>query len=97
MDIGGFLLIAILVGVVGIPILAVYSLREWAAIGSATFPEWQARVGTLSVAAIGLILLSIVATLLCSTLKDSARVLALVAGVLRHCSVAAACAMQFLL
>jgi hypothetical protein len=52
MDIGGFLLIAILVGFVGIPILAVYSLREWAAIGSATFPEWQARVGTLSVAAI---------------------------------------------
>jgi len=44
MNIGGFLLIAILVGVVGIPILAVYSLREWAAIGSATFPEWQARV-----------------------------------------------------
>ena len=44
MNIGAFLLIAILVGFVGIPILAVYSLREWAAIGSATFPEWQARV-----------------------------------------------------
>ena len=47
-----FILAAILAAFVGIPILTVYSLRDWAANRSTTFSTWHSEIGAWSVAAI---------------------------------------------
>jgi hypothetical protein len=46
------ILVAILAAFLGIPILTVYSLRDWAANRSTTLPDWRSKIGVWSVGAI---------------------------------------------
>lgn len=102
----------VIAGIAGIPIIVLYSFRDWAEIRPATFPVWRHRIGTAALVTIlgswgiimvltilrtvnerlttfytgkmtfGLMLIALAATLSSVALKGSARVLALVAGVL---------------
>ena len=101
-----------LLGFLGIPILAILSIREWATACRATLPVWRSRIGVGSVGAIfcgwlflvvltilgiindsridfftvnknvGLVLISVTASLSCLALKGGARVQAVAAGLL---------------
>jgi len=52
MNIAEFILAAVLVAFLGIPILTVYSLRDWAANRSTIVPAWRSKIGVWSVGAI---------------------------------------------
>ena len=52
MDSGVILFAAIIVGFIGTPIVAAYSIRDWAATRSATVPGWRSTVGIGSLATI---------------------------------------------
>ena len=50
--IGGVLIGVGLLGFLGIPMLAIFSIREWASTSRATLPIWRSRIGIGSVGTI---------------------------------------------